>query len=240
LSSAAVGGGLATVAWVLNAGVRLDYDRVDLAVHVAEIAAEHGLTGPGVGLLTAAAVDRWQRGEDGGVVVDATVGIRQPTWAAAPDERRDAVTPARPGTINLVAQVPVPLSPAALVNAVMTVTEAKAQALWEAGVAGTGTASDAVCVLCPVVDPASDRAVDPARDPARELARDPTADPTADPGADPARDLAGDPAADPAAAPGAGEAFAGPRSVWGARLARAAHAAVQAGLRARADAGGRP
>jgi len=34
------------------------------------------------------------------------------------------------------------------VNAVMTVTEAKAQALLEMGVPGTGTASDAVCVAC--------------------------------------------------------------------------------------------
>jgi adenosylcobinamide amidohydrolase len=34
------------------------------------------------------------------------------------------------------------------VNAVMTVTEAKAQALFEAGVPGTGTASDAVCIVC--------------------------------------------------------------------------------------------
>ena len=45
--------------------------------------------------------------------------------------------------------VPAPLSDAALVNAVVTVTEAKVQALAEAGMAGTGTSSDAVCVACP-------------------------------------------------------------------------------------------
>ncbi len=45
--------------------------------------------------------------------------------------------------------VPVPLSDAALVNAVLTATEAKTQALFEAGVPGTGTASDSICVACP-------------------------------------------------------------------------------------------
>jgi adenosylcobinamide amidohydrolase len=178
---------------VVNAEVDVDYRRVDLAVHVGELAAEQGLTGPGVGLLTAADVARWCR-EDGGVVVDATVGIRQPTWAAEPDDRGDpgpAGGAPSPGTINLVAQLPVPLDPAALVNAVVTVTEAKSQALLEGGVPGTGTASDAVCVLCPP------------------------------------------------AGPGVGEPFGGPRSRWGARLARAAHAAVRDGLQARVDAGRR-
>lgn len=55
-----------------------------------------------------------------------------------------------------------------------------AEALREAGIPGTGTASDAVCVLCPTGGPV--------------------------------------------------EPFAGPRSLWGSRLARAVHAAVRAGL----------
>ncbi|GAA3144328.1 adenosylcobinamide amidohydrolase [Nonomuraea salmonea] len=42
--------------------------------------------------------------------------------------------------------LPVAMTDAALVNTVMTVTEAKTQAMLEAGFAGTGTASDAVCV----------------------------------------------------------------------------------------------
>lgn len=41
------------------------------------------------------------------------------------------------------------MSDAALVNLVVTATEAKAQALAEAGVAGTGTSSAAVRVACP-------------------------------------------------------------------------------------------
>ena len=186
LSSAPVGGGLARVGWVLNAQVPPDYARTDLADHVAELAALHALTGPGCGLLTAAPVAGWVRGMDGGVIADATVGVTRPTWAADAD---DAISPWHPGTINIVIQVPVCLSEAALVGAVVTASEAKAQALIEASVPGTGTASDAVCVLCPASGPASGSARRPV------------------------------------------EPFAGPRSTWGARLARAVHAAVRCGLR---------
>jgi adenosylcobinamide amidohydrolase len=54
----------------------------------------------------------------------------------------------------MVIVVPERLSEGALVNAVGTATEAKTQALWEAGVMGTGTATDALCVLCPSDGPA--------------------------------------------------------------------------------------
>ena len=43
----------------------------------------------------------------------------------------------------------VPLGDAAYVNAVMTATEAKTQALLDAGFRATGTASDAICVAAP-------------------------------------------------------------------------------------------
>jgi adenosylcobinamide amidohydrolase len=177
LSSAPVNGGLSQVNWVLNAQVPSDYARTDLVAHVVDLAALHTLTGPGCGLLTAAHVADWRRGADGGVVADATIGVTRPTWAADAD---DAISPWHAGTINIVIQLPVRLREAALVGAVSTATEAKAQALFEAGIPGTGTASDALCVLCPTDGPT--------------------------------------------------EAFAGPRSAWGARLARAVHAAVHAGL----------
>jgi adenosylcobinamide amidohydrolase len=153
ISSAPVGGGLGVRGWVLNAEVPLDYERHDLDAHVSELAEAAGLAGlgVGVGMLTAAAIDRWTAGDDGGVRSWATVGLSKPTWAAGADD-----TPARwqPGTVNIVAMLPARLDDAALVNTVMTVTEAKAQALFEAGVPGTGTASDAVCVACPATGPA--------------------------------------------------------------------------------------
>lgn len=163
---------------MINAQVPSDYARRDQDRHGAELAAAAGLTGPGVVMFTAAEVRRVQHADDGGVRVSATVGISHPTWAADAD---DAAASAVPGTINVVALLPVRLTDAALLNALCTVTEAKTQALLAAGVPGTGTASDAVAIGCPAEGPA--------------------------------------------------EAFAGPRSQWGARLARAVHDSVSAGAR---------
>jgi adenosylcobinamide amidohydrolase len=195
ISSAMVGGGIGPAEWVLNAQVAGGYARLDPVAHLGELAAACGLAGPGVGMLTAAAVDRLVARTDDGVEAVATVGLRVPTWAAAPpggvdlelapirDDGRwppeETTRMSKPGTINIVVSVPVAFSDAALVNAMITVTEAKTQALQDAGYQCTGTATDAVCVAV--------RADGPA------------------------------------------EPFAGPRSPWGARIARAVHAAVYAG-----------
>ncbi|MFI6511515.1 adenosylcobinamide amidohydrolase [Streptosporangium sp. NPDC050855] len=201
ISSAVLGGGIGPAAWALNAQVIAGYARMDPVEHLLELAP----AGPGVGMLTAASVDRFTRAADGGVEAVATVGLRVPTWAAAPEGVPDpelapmllhepAPTPMLlpgpgpgpgpvpvrlPGTVNIIVAVPVAMSDAALVNAVMTVTEAKTQALLEAGFSGTGTASDAVCVAVPEHGPQ--------------------------------------------------EPFGGPRSTWGARIARAVHTAVREG-----------
>lgn len=247
ISSAMLGGGIGPARWVLNAQVAGVYSRTDPVVHLRELAAALGLEGPGVGMLTAASVSRTMRRDDEGVSASATVGLRVPTWAAAPagtpdpelapihldgtsppprhsatppepasgaPPTRSAGTPPEatlgappqatlgappepgpgtspmrppagpgawtPGTVNIIVAVPVPLSDAALVNAVVTATEAKTQALLEAGYPCTGTASDAICVAATTSN-------------------------------------------------GAEEPFAGPRSTWGARIARAVHAAVHAG-----------
>lgn len=181
ISSAILGGGIGPRAWVLNAQVVAGYARMDPADHLASLAP----AGQGVGMMTAAEVGRRVTAEDHGVRAVATVGLRVPTWAAAPEGAADPElapmlsAPPRPGTINIIAALPVAMTDAALVNAVMTVTEAKTQALVEVGYPGTGTASDAVCVAV--------------------------------------------------RADGPPEPFAGPRSTWGARLARAVHAAVRRG-----------
>ena len=189
ISSAMAGGGIGPAEWVMNAQVAGGYSRLDPVAHLAELASEFGLSGPGVGMLTAAAVDRLVARADQGVEVVATVGLRVPTWAAAPPGGADLeLAPIRddagaggrsPGTINIVVSVPAFLSDAALVNAVATVTEAKTQALLDAGYHCSGTATDAVCVAVRTDGPA-----------------------------------------DP---------FGGPRSRWGARIARGVHAAVREG-----------
>lgn len=151
LSSAVTGGGLTSARWVLNVQVSLDYARLDPAEHIAELAELAGLSGPGVGMLTAAWVRRFTVASCDGVQATATTGLSYPVWAADAGRLDESVPSAttNPGTINLVAALPVRLSPAALVNAIVTMTEAKSQAMIEAGMPGTGTASDAVCVACP-------------------------------------------------------------------------------------------
>ena len=178
VASAPHGGGIGPRRWIVNAQVPASYGRRDPDHHLAQLAVSLGLPGRGVGMLTAADVRQVRGGTDDGVEVAATVGLVHPIWAAAPEEpsSRSLI-----GTLNIVAFLPERLSDAALVNAVATATEAKAQALWDAGVEATGTATDAVCLACP------------------ENARR--------------------------------NAFGGPRSIWGSRLARAVHAAVTAGLR---------
>jgi adenosylcobinamide hydrolase len=176
ISSGPLGGGIGVRRWVLNATVPMSYARHDPDQHLREIAAGLGLDGPGVGLMTGVDVAERVVATDAGVEAVATVGLGAPAWAAAADGH---VRRWRPGTINTVVRVPVRLSDAALVNAVATATEAKAQALWEIGFDATGTASDAICII-------------------------------------------GEP-------DGAAEPYGGPRSTWGARIARAVHAAVRDG-----------
>jgi adenosylcobinamide amidohydrolase len=182
VASSPYGGGLGVRRWVINAQVPASYGRRDPEHHLHKLGVSLGLAGRGVGMLTAADVRRLHRTADGGVGVAATVGLGQPIWAAAPDPEHPV---SLVGTINLLAWIPEPLSEAALVNCVATVAEAKAQALHDAGIEGTGTATDAVVVACP------------------------------------------EPVGRAAAA--AAYAFGGPRSRWGARLARSVHAAVLAG-----------
>ncbi|MFJ3104719.1 adenosylcobinamide amidohydrolase [Streptomyces sp. NPDC086835] len=179
VSSALLGGGIGEREWVLNAQVPPGYRRLDPEAHLTELAAAAGVSGRGVGLMTAACVRDRCHAADGGVDALVTAGIGVRGWAAAPAPGLPG--PPEAGTINIVVSLPVALSDAALVNAVATATEAKVQALRDLGIDASGTPTDAVCVAA--LRPVGGRAVEP---------------------------------------------FAGPRSVWGARVARAVHGAVYA------------
>jgi adenosylcobinamide hydrolase len=148
---------------VLNAQVDGDAHDANPVLRLSELAAALGCQGEGIGFLTAAPVAAWTAGRSGDVTVIATVGLTHPTWAAAAEDASSVGV----GTINVVAFLPSPLSPAALVNAAMTATEAKTQALLEQSVAGTGTPTDAVCVLTP-----TDGTADPYGGPRSRLGAD--------------------------------------------------------------------
>lgn len=181
IASSPHGGGLALRRWILNATVPASYGRRDPDRHLGKLGVSFGLPGKGVGLLTAVDVRHQQRAVEGDVAVVATVGVGKPVWAAVPAAEVMASAGQGVGTVNVVAFLPERLTDAALVNAVATIAEAKAQAFADLGLPGTGTATDAVCVVCPP--------------------------------------------------DGRTHQFGGPRSVWGARLARATHAAIVAGGR---------
>jgi adenosylcobinamide amidohydrolase len=154
-STSVLGGGVGDRAWFLNTTVDKDYAAADPAGDLDRLARSLGLAGEGVGMMTAKDVAEATTATAGGVDVVATVGLGWPVWAVEAEAGAEAgAGRSTPGTINLLVVVPVPLPDAALVNAVATVTEAKVQALLEAGVDGTGTASDAVCVAAPVGAPA--------------------------------------------------------------------------------------
>jgi adenosylcobinamide amidohydrolase len=136
-ASTVSGGGIGIRDWWLNAMVPVAYHE-DPAAHVHEIAAGLGLrpvpTGPPRGSACSPRdVTGYTEADDGGVRVVATVGVSLPVWAAAcpmrsrwkPAVLRRRSRLSRPGTINLLVVVPVPLTDAALVNAVVTATEAK-------------------------------------------------------------------------------------------------------------------
>ena len=148
VSTASIGGGVTHPEWLVNAQVPSGYARLDLAEHGAQIAAALDLRGSGVIMLTAYDVRRREVVTVDDVTVVATVGVSSPVWAADPAALLDAAPAV--GTVNVVVQLPVAHTTAAMVNIVGTVTEAKCQAFADWRVPGTGTPSDAIAVTCPV------------------------------------------------------------------------------------------
>ncbi len=163
LGSAVVGGGFATATDVLNVHVRDDYDSDRPAADLTAFAASRGVSGGFIGLMTAAETQyaAAHTAEAGGLRVAAVVSMGLSNVAAA------GVTPPAPpapGTINAVVVVDGALSPAAMVNAVITVTEAKALVLaaWDVRTADgdpvAGTSTDSVVVACTGAGPELDYA----------------------------------------------------------------------------------
>jgi iron complex transport system ATP-binding protein len=153
LSSALVGGGFGQARCIINRHVDKDYDVRTPAEDLIAFAREHGVDEPFVGLMTAVYVDEAEsataRDGDLTVATVATAGVGNATASGLSGPAALA-----PGTINLVVLVDGALTPAALVNAVITATEAKTQTLMDHGVRtsdghpASGTSTDAVVIAC--------------------------------------------------------------------------------------------
>jgi iron complex transport system ATP-binding protein len=153
LSSAVVGGGLIYARYILNCHVRKGYCHPQPDADLAVMARNLGIVEPFVGMMTAARMHeaRATARQAEGVTVAAivTAGLSNPS---TPGLSPPATS--KPGTINLILLVDAHLTPAALVNAVITATEAKAQIILAHGTrtpeghAATGTSTDAIVVAC--------------------------------------------------------------------------------------------
>jgi adenosylcobinamide hydrolase len=160
LSSAVRRGGLGEARTIVNLHVDKHHPSGDLERPLTDFIAERGLAEPCVGLLTAAWTEHAEvahvSASGFAVTAVATVGLSNRTTAG-----RAVAARWYPSTINTIVIVDGQPEAAALVNAVVTVTEAKALALAEAGVlsddghAATGTSTDAIVVAATGRGPAA-------------------------------------------------------------------------------------
>ena len=152
VSSALVGGGVTAADAILNVHVPKGATVAEGEAALLAFARRAGVGPAYIGLLTSAATEKAEAATAAHgpltALAVATVGLSNRITAGA--------SPASPAashaTINVIVVVDGAAEPAALVNAVMTVTEVKTLALIEAGVqaqAGrpaTGTSTDAVVI----------------------------------------------------------------------------------------------
>lgn len=152
LSSAVLGGGFGEFRSLFIYHVVKDYDHPDPLVHLEQLAVEKNLPLPCIGLLTAANLEHTGvvTLKQGSLVVCAivTAGVSNATIAG----KTLPATYNKIGTINIILLLKAMLSPAALVNAVITSTEAKTDCLHSLGIRtnegelASGTSTDAVVI----------------------------------------------------------------------------------------------
>jgi iron complex transport system ATP-binding protein len=158
VSSALVGGGLGRARAIVNLHVPKNWQPPPRGATsgweaaLADLAARRALPSPYVGLCTSAWTEHaevvFEEADDMRVLSLVSVGLGNPIAAG-----RSRATGAQvPSTINTIVVVDALVSPAALVNLVITVTEVKTAVLREAGVRcpdghpASGTSTDAVVI----------------------------------------------------------------------------------------------
>ena len=151
VSSAAVGGGIGEVRAIVNLHVPKNYPCANPEADVARFCRARGIPAPYVGLLTSAWTEKAELSIEAthGITVLAvvTVGLGNPVAAGV-----SPVAVPRSSTINTIVVIDGNPEPGALVNAVITATEAKILALVEAGIRSSegalasGTSTDAVVI----------------------------------------------------------------------------------------------
>jgi len=161
LSSAVVGGGYVQTRNILNLHVKKGYDNPQPAGDLDRYAQQSGIPSPYVGLMTAAYPYQAETMtlEEDGLQVSAVITSGLSNACTAGEDLPIPVLP-EPGTINIILVLSRRLSRAAMVNAVITATEAKTGLLHKLnkqtsqGKPATGTSTDAVVIACSQDNPA--------------------------------------------------------------------------------------
>ncbi len=161
LTSAVVGGGFGSALEILNVHVDDQYDGAHPEEDLAAVAAELDVADPFVGLMTAAYTEfarcAVESLRDLTVAAVVSVGLSNTSSAGVTPPiggPADRAAAPEPGTINVILLIDGTLTPAAMVNAVITATEAKTMTLteWDVktpeGEAASGTSTDTVVVAC--------------------------------------------------------------------------------------------
>ncbi len=160
-SSAVLNGGMVQADHLVNMKVPKTSSCTEAAhLTLANYCKDFGWSGTVVGMMTAASMDslrivkQTEQGIDLAVLV--TSGLSNPRRAGDYAEYRRMISPGNAvGTINIMVMTSAQLTGAALIEALMTATEAKSAALQEAGIisavsnrTATGTGTDSVAVAC--------------------------------------------------------------------------------------------
>ena len=132
-ASTGINGGIADVSTILNHTVPMDFSHENPLEYVENILSKKGYGKDAFGLLTAVSMQHLCILQYDYITVFVTAGVSNPN----PD-------PEKPHTINIIVTSGEGFSDAALLETIITATEAKAHALKNLGRNFTGTTSDAV------------------------------------------------------------------------------------------------
>lgn len=156
LSSAVLGGERQWARFIINHTVQKDYSSDKPTEDLARLAEKMNLGKDVLGLMTAVDVRRtvmsFNAKQSVAVAAFCTAGVGNPCSAGNFATANEGV--AAPGTINIVVLIDGNLTQAAMVNTVITATEAKTMALFQAnirlpnGAMATGTTTDAIVIAC--------------------------------------------------------------------------------------------
>ena len=152
LSSAVVGGGFLLARALINLHVPKDFPCESPETSLAELVRRRSVPLPYVGFLTSAWTEKaevaYEEARGVAALAVVTVGLGNPIAAG----RSPLASGSAPSTINVIVVVDADPSPAALVNAALTVTEVKTATLaaWGVlcadGALASGTSTDAVAI----------------------------------------------------------------------------------------------